>query len=103
MPEVNEVTEDKEKIAEEAEEQAEAPLEYDPETLGTSKQTQIVKDYPMMSPDEKLNVPYIERFNGNLCVQAKEFEQAVAHYNKSLLSLQMLFKMDKDAVVTTNE
>lgn len=48
----------------------------------------------MMSPNEKLLVPYIERYNGNLCVQAKDYERAVAHYNKSLLSLQMLFKMD---------
>ena len=57
----------------------------------------------MMSPDDKLKVPYIERFNGNLCVKAKDFERAVAHYNKSLLSLQMLFKMDIDPVITTQE
>lgn len=57
----------------------------------------------MMSKEEKLLVPYIERFNGNLLVQAKEFEKAVAHYNKSLLSMQMLFKMQDNPVIETKE
>mmetsp|Transcript_37122 Transcript_37122/g.48800 ORF Transcript_37122/g.48800 Transcript_37122/m.48800 type:complete len:81 (+) Transcript_37122:422-664(+) len=77
--------------------------EYDPDTLGTPLQRVIVNDYPMHTSDQKLRVPYIERYNGNLSVQDKNYEKAVAHYNKSLLSLQMLFKMDKDPVVTTHE
>lgn len=48
-------------------------------------------------------MPYIERFNGNLCVQKKQYEEAVKHYNKSLIALQMLFKMDKDPVITTEQ
>ena len=48
-------------------------------------------------------MPYIERFNGNLLVKEKKYENAIAHYNKSLLSLQMLFKMEQDPVIKTQE
>ena len=41
----------------------------DANTLGTSEQKEVVKDYPMSNPEDKLKVPYIERFNGNICVK----------------------------------
>ena len=57
----------------------------------------------MMTPQQKLKVPYIERFNGNLAFQKGENEEAIKHYNKSLFGLKMLFTMDKDPVITTQE
>ena len=57
----------------------------------------------MVSSEQKLLVPYIERFNGNLCVQVKDYERAIAHYNKSMLGLKMLFQMEKDPVITSDE
>ena len=41
---------------------------YDEKTIGTEYQKVIVKDYPMITSEDKLKVPYIERFNGNLSV-----------------------------------
>ena len=57
----------------------------------TSYKTVIVNDYPMKTSEQKLKVPYIERFNGNLCVTKGDFESAVMHYNKALVGLKMLF------------
>ena len=57
----------------------------------------------MVTDEDKLKVPYIERMNGNLCVAKGEFEEAVKHYNKGLLSLRMLFEMDKDPIITSHE
>ena len=54
-----------------------------------------------MGNEQKLKVPYIERFNGNLCVAKQDFEQGIAHYNKSLLSLKMLFQMEEDPAIKT--
>lgn len=41
---------------------------YDEKTIGTEYQKVIIKDYPMATNEQKLKVPYIERFNGNLSV-----------------------------------
>ena len=41
---------------------------YDESTIGTEYQKVIVTNYPMATDEEKLKVPYIERFNGNLSV-----------------------------------
>ena len=57
----------------------------------------------MKTSEQKLKVPYIERFNGNLCVTQGDFESAVMHYNKALVGLKMLFQMDKDPAITTQE
>ena len=65
--------------------------QYDDHTLGTPEQTVIVNDYPMKTSEQKLKVPYIERFNGNLCVSKGDFDSAVMHYNKALVGLKMLF------------
>ena len=45
----------------------------------------------MYKAEDRLKVPYIERFNGNLYVAQQDYHQAIAHYNKALLSLKMLF------------
>ena len=41
---------------------------YDESTIGTEYQKVIVTNYPMATDEQKLKVPYIERFNGNLSV-----------------------------------
>lgn len=79
------------------------PEFYDEATIGTEYQNVIVKDYPMQTSEQKLKVPYIERFNGNLCVQKQNYEQAIAHYNKALLGMKMLFQMEQDPVITSKE
>ena len=70
---------------------------------GTPDQKEIVEDYGMMTDEEKLRVPYIERMNGNLCVAKGDFEEAVKHYNKGLLSLRMLFEVEKEPVIKSEE
>ena len=51
----------------------------------------------------KLLIPYIEKQNGNLCINCMKGEEdekngghrvAIAYYNKALLSLKMLFEGD---------
>jgi tetratricopeptide (TPR) repeat protein len=71
--------------------------------MGTPKQTQIISNYPTQEIHQKLKVPYIEKQNGNLCIQSmnkpedteedkiKAHKVAVGYYNKALLSLKMLF------------
>lgn len=43
-------------------------------------------------------MPYVERINGNICVKRGDFEKAVGHYNKALLSLKMLFESGEEIV-----
>ena len=57
----------------------------------------------METNEQKLLVPYIERMNGNLCVSKGLFEDAVKHYNKGLLGLKMLFSMEDDPAIKTEE
>ena len=45
---------------------------------------------------EKLMVPYIERFNGNVAVRRNDMELAVKHYNKALFGMKMIFESDKE-------
>ena len=59
---------------------------------GTPEQTELINDYPTHHTEDKLKVPYIERYNGNICVKNQNFEGAISHYNKALLSLKMLFQ-----------
>jgi hypothetical protein len=59
---------------------------------GTPDQTEVVDDYPTHDVADKLRIPYIERYNGNICVKNQEFERAIGHYNKTLLSMKMLFQ-----------
>jgi len=46
-------------------------------------------------------IPYIERFNGNLCVKAGDFERALKHYSKALMGLKMIFDGDKAAFINS--
>ena len=77
------------------------PEFYDEVTAGTIKQTVIINDYPMETKEQKLKVPYIERFNGNLCVASGQFEEAIKHYSKALMALQHLFKIEENPVITS--
>lgn len=64
--------------------------------IGTKEQTEIIEDYPMKTFGEKLMVPYIERFNGNVAVRRNDMELAVKHYNKALFGMKMIFESDKE-------
>lgn len=64
----------------------------DLDSLGTANQTEIIEDYPANTIEDKLRVPYIEKQNGNLYAMQFKFENAINHYNKSLLALKMLFE-----------
>jgi hypothetical protein len=44
---------------------------------GTPEQTEIIEDYPTHDTADKLRVPYIERYNGNICVKKQEYEKEV--------------------------
>lgn len=59
-----------------------------------------------MEVADKLRIPYIERYNGNICVRNQQFEQAIGHYNKTLLSMKMLFQGNSgtgEQFITDNE
>ncbi len=43
--------------------------EEEMKTLGTNLQERVISNYPTSTNDEKLNVPYIEKQNGNICVK----------------------------------
>lgn len=88
--------------------------EWDEETLktsGTDQQTQIISNYPSQTKEQKLKIPYIEKMNGNLCINSMSNESeesvkgsyrvALAYYNKALLSLKMLF--DENQPITVIE
>ena len=57
----------------------------------------------MQTREQKKKVPYIERFNGNICVHQGEFEKAIKHYSKSLFALQQIFKSTENPIVQTPE
>ena len=67
------------------------------ETAGTPDQKEIIEDYPYQTFQDKLKVPYIERFNGNICVKNQDFTRALKHYSKALFGLKMIFDGDKQA------
>ena len=69
---------------------------FDDPNLGTAAQTEICDDYPMASWEDKLRVPYVERFNGNICVKRGDIKAALKHYSKALFGLKMIFDGDKD-------
>ena len=56
----------------------------------------MVDDYEMGSWESRIKAPYIERFNGNICVKQNEMNKAIKHYNKSLFALKMIFDGNKD-------
>ena len=50
----------------------------------------------MQSWEAKLKAPYIERWNGNICVKANRIEEAIKYYNKALFGLKMIFDGNKE-------
>jgi tetratricopeptide (TPR) repeat protein len=46
-------------------------------------------------------VPYIEKRNGTILVNRKEFEEAVKHYSKALFALKMLFENENNIIGDT--
>ena len=41
---------------------------------GTPEQTEVITDYPTHEIPDKLRIPYIERYNGNICVKNQQYE-----------------------------
>jgi hypothetical protein len=80
------------KSNQEVEAEVEVPKDERMLKAGTAEQTEVINDYPTHHTEDKLKVPYIERYNGNICVKNQNFEGAISHYNKALLSLKMLFQ-----------
>jgi hypothetical protein len=68
---------------------------------GTAQQDTVIEDYPFTTFQDKLLIPYIERFNGNLCVKTGDFERALKHYSKALMGLKMIFDGDKAAFINS--
>jgi tetratricopeptide (TPR) repeat protein len=50
----------------------------------------------MSTWETKIKAPYVERFNGNICVKRGDIENALKHYNKALFGLKMIFDGNKD-------
>ena len=62
-------------------------------TLGTAEQSEVFSSYPTDTDAQKLNVPYIEKQNGNILVKRDQnFAVAAKHYSKALFALSMLQK-----------
>ena len=85
------------------------------ETMGTSKQKEIITAYPTQKKEDKLKIPYIEKQNGNLCItestnepkcenddpqangmmeevdENAKYRVAISFYNKALLAVKMIF------------
>ena len=62
-------------------------------TLGTPEQTEVFSTYPTETDAQKLNVPYIEKQNGNILVKKDQnYAEASKHYSKALFALSMLQK-----------
>ena len=68
-------------------------------TLGTSEQTEVFSTYPIDTDAQKLNVPYIEKQNGNLLVKKDQnYAEASRHYSKALFALSMLQKNENKII-----
>ena len=87
-----------EETAPASEEQAPA---RDP-NLGTKNQSEVVEEYSTRSKEDKLLVPYIEKYNGNIYANKKDYEHAIMHYNKALFAMKMLFE-NEDHIIEDQE
>lgn len=70
---------------------------------GTPAQDTIIEDYPYETFHDKLLVPYIERFNGNIAVQQQDYQLALKFYSKALFGLKMIFDGDKAAFINSRQ
>jgi hypothetical protein len=68
---------------------------------GTPQQDTVIEDYPFDTFQDKLLIPYIERYNGNICVRTNEYPMALKHYSKALMGLKMIFDGDKEAFINS--
>ena len=66
---------------------------------GTTEQTEIIENYPTANLRDKVRVPYIERFNGNICVREGDYARAAAYYNKSLFALKCIFESQDEQLL----
>jgi hypothetical protein len=55
-------------------------------------------DYPTRTDADKLNVPYIEKQNGNIYAKKLQYEDAIKHYNKALFAMRMLFENENNII-----
>jgi tetratricopeptide (TPR) repeat protein len=97
-----------EKKESESNKEGEGENEWDEATLkisGTDKQEKIMMNYPSITSNDKIKIPYIEKMNGNIsikCMKPSDSEEdikgsytvAISFYNKSLLALKMIFEQD---------
>ena len=60
---------------------------------------QLVLEYGMDTIEEKRQVPFIEKNNGSILARRQQFDQAIAHFNKALLALKVMFE-DKELIET---
>jgi hypothetical protein len=67
------------KSNQEVEAEVEVPKDERMLKAGTAEQTELINDYPTHHIEDKLKVPYIERYNGNICVKNQNFEGAISH------------------------
>ena len=51
---------------------------------GTYEQSEIIYNYPKTTQKERLNAPFIERFNGNIAAKNNDFLEAIKHYQSAL-------------------
>ena len=54
---------------------------------------EVIEDYPMDTKEAKLEVPFIEKRNGDICLRDnKDYTSAIHHYNKALFSVKILLE-----------
>jgi tetratricopeptide (TPR) repeat protein len=50
----------------------------------------------MSTWENKIRAPYVERFNGNICVKKGDIDGALKYYNKAMFALKMIFDGNKE-------
>lgn len=51
------------------------------------EQEEILVDYPMDTPEAKREVPFIEKWNGDIALKTKQdYHTAIHHYSKALFA-----------------
>lgn len=70
---------------------------------GTSAQTVIIEEYPYETFQDKLKIPYIERYNGNIAVREGDILKGLKHYSKALMGLKMIFDGNKNDFLNSRE
>jgi hypothetical protein len=63
------------KSNQEVEAEVEVPKDERMLKAGTAEQTKLINDYPIHHTEDKLKVPYIERYNGKICMKIKTLKE----------------------------